>query len=432
MAVPENRAREPIDTPTFDLASAKDFGAQSPDAVRAYVLERRRRARWALDSELLRTLAGMGFDTRELCTRELCADLADLGVCELLQTITNGRKDATIELFHGKLLGRIWCMGGQIVDAASGRLTGEAAVYRLLAAEQGELVADFRPVRRQPVVASSTLTLMLEASRRKDECALIESRLGGLERAFRANTKTRDVPDADSLDASLLAAFAAGARIATVLANAELDDLSVLQAIARLVERGALVATDQPQSLILLKPTPLTPGASRAEVQTALPSTARPRRSVWRAAPAIAGVAGALALLGLLWRADDDVVVDDADAPTEAPQTTAASTREPTSVVAPLSPARAARDTSLDGAGYLVQVIAEPARAELWLDGTRVATGAASLVLARTGQTHELRIEAPEYQPQTLLFRDTPPPLNVRLLPIERSSSGEGAAPPPR
>jgi Domain of unknown function (DUF4388) len=321
---------------------------------------------------------------------ELTARIADFSICELLQLIANGRKDATIELFHGSLMGRIWCAGGQIVDAASGLLAGEPAVYRILALEQGELVADFRPVRRRSVVASSTLTLMLEASRRKDECAVLEKRLGGVQRAYRTVAEARAALDAGGPEAMLLTAFEGGARIATVLANGEIDDLSMLQAIVTLVERGALVASDPPQALVLLPPAREVPPVPLAIVPPARPHLVRPRRNTRRSAAAVAGAAGALAVLGLLLLLR--LRANGADAP--------AGTSEP-------------REGS-----YLVQVIVEPADAELWLDGTRVAAGELSIVLGRTGQTHELRIAARDHQPQTLLFRDTPPQLEVRLLPV--------------
>lgn len=248
------------------------------------------------------------------------------------------------------------------------------------------------------MVASSTLTLMLEASRRKDECAVIERRLGGLQRAYRSSADASGAVEAESPDAPLLEAFAGGARIETVLANGELDDLSMLQGIARLVERGALVATDPPQALLLLKPPPPSPLVPRATAQTALPSPAPAQRISWCTLGAIAAASSALAVVILLVRANG------ADVP-------------PAPAVPPSS--QASPDV------YPVEVIVEPPRAELWLDGAWMATGALSIVLARTGQTHELRIATPEYQPQTLLFRDTPPQLAVHLLPATHSRSTE-------
>jgi len=59
----------------------------------------------------------------------------------------------------------------------------------------------------------------------------------------------------------------------------------------------------------------------------------------------------------------------------------------------------------------------EPAGAELWLDGTWLATGELSVILVRNGRTHELRIVAPDHRPQTFLFCDAAPPRAVRLEP---------------
>jgi hypothetical protein len=380
-------------------------GAESPDILRAHVLDYRQFARRALDAELLQALAGTGLDARDLCAPELTAQVADLSICELLQTIANGRKDATIDLFRGSLVGRIWCAGGQVVDAASGLLAGEPAVYRILAFDQGELVADFRPVRRRRTIASSTLTLMLEASRRKDESAVIERRLGGIQRAYRSVAEARAAVEAESLEGALLAAFEGGARVETVLTNGELDDLAMLQAIASLVERGALVANDPPQALMLLEPSIATPQVPPAHVQTALPGPARLRRSARCSVAAMVAASGALAALGLLLLANGADVPVAAPAPSERPEA---------------APVIAGAE-----AAYPVQVIVEPARAGLWLDGSWMATGELSIVLGRTGQTHELRIAAPDYQPQTLLFRDTPPQLAVRLLPSTDSTEDE-------
>lgn len=146
-AMPTNRPGEPGQMPVLELAriGAMACGGESLDALRAHVLEYRRLARQAIDAELLQALTGTQFDARDLCARELTARIADLSLYELLQTIANGRKDATIDLFQGSLVGHIWCTGGQIIDAASGLLAGEPAVYRLLSLDQGELVADFRP-----------------------------------------------------------------------------------------------------------------------------------------------------------------------------------------------------------------------------------------------------------------------------------------------
>jgi Domain of unknown function (DUF4388) len=182
MARNRTNAASAVPAVDLDLEKALDSCGASPEALRACVLAYRRSARWALDAQLYRTLAGRGYDARDLCARELSARLADVTVCELLQIISMGRKDAIVDVFHGPLASRIWCSGGEIVDAVSGRLKGESAVYRILALDHGEFLADFRPVQRPRSLRSSTQALMLEALRRKDECAVLEKRLGGAQR----------------------------------------------------------------------------------------------------------------------------------------------------------------------------------------------------------------------------------------------------------
>jgi hypothetical protein len=63
----------------------------------------------------------------------------------------------------------------------------------------------------------------------------------------------------------------------------------------------------------------------------------------------------------------------------------------------------------------LLQLDVEPDHAEIWLDGKRLATGHVSQLLARDGQTHEIRLSAPGYIPLTLVFADTAPQQRVAL-----------------
>jgi hypothetical protein len=122
MATNSTNAASAVPAVDLDLEKALDSCGSSPDALRAYVLACRRSARWALDAQLYRALNGKGYDARDLCAREFSARLTDISVCELLQTISMGRKDAIVDVFHGPLASRIWCSGGEIVDAESGRL----------------------------------------------------------------------------------------------------------------------------------------------------------------------------------------------------------------------------------------------------------------------------------------------------------------------
>ncbi|HEY4013884.1 MAG TPA: DUF4388 domain-containing protein [Polyangiaceae bacterium] len=90
-------------------------------------------------------------------------------LADWVQLIQMGRRDALIVVRtpdHGE--GRLWCQGGDIIDACWGRFTGEEAVYRILAFESGDVSVDFTAFDRPRAIRTSTAGLLLEAAYRKD------------------------------------------------------------------------------------------------------------------------------------------------------------------------------------------------------------------------------------------------------------------------
>jgi hypothetical protein len=400
----------------------------SPEDLRQWVIACRRSARWALDAELYRTLSGRGYDARALCARELAATLADVTVCDLLQTITLGTKDAIIDVFHGALTSRIWCSKGEIVDALSGRLKGEAAVYRVLSLEQGEVLADFRPVRRRSNVGSSTRALILESLRRKDECAVIEKRLGGLDRVYKTVVEASSKIEVQGLKAALLDAFEPGTRIDAVLTCSSLDDLTVLQAINELVDGGRLVPSEKRSAslprIIVPVPANMVPKPPRW--------LARLNELSWGWSAVLVLAALGLGVLAATWALasplERDVAAHRAEPPRDRltngapvrlePDDAAAPARRLQSSVVSLSPRDPSRELLAGpSATYPVHVVVDPPQAELWLDGKWVAAGELAMEFIRDGRTHELRIAAADHRSQTFVFRDASPPRAVILEP---------------
>lgn len=391
-----------------DLDAAFDRCGSGQDALRECVLACRRSARRAVDAELFRRLSARGQDARELCARELCARLVDMSVGELLQTVAMGRKDVLIEVTHGALVSRIWCAAGEIVDAVSGRLRGEAAAYRILALDAGELVADFRLVQRPRAIATSTQEVMLEAVRRKDECAVLQRRLGGPQRVYSSVASAVPAGGVSDLESAALRACTPGASIDSVLASSTRADLETLQALSALVARGWLVANDGV--------------AARSAPDTALPEVAQRCSSLtsggWTRPPlwVLCATTAALGLAAVIaWP------LCLAPPPRLAEQSTGRLSAAPApsgaSASAKPRPNAAANDTSPRGA-YSVEIAVEPAQATFWLDGALTAAGDLAILLARDGRLHELRIAAPGHVPQTLVFRDVSPP---RAIVLERA-----------
>jgi hypothetical protein len=431
MASDRTNPGSPVLTLKLNLEAFETCGP-SIDRARECVLACRRSMRHALDSQLHRALARKGYDAGELCAHELTATLSDLNVCDLLQTISMGRKDAVIQIVHASVASRVWCSGGEIIDAESGHLKGELAVYRILGLEAGELCADFRPPRRPRIIQSSTQNLMLEALRRKDECAVLRKQLGEAELVYLVAPTAPSGAPFDRIEATLLDAFVAGARIDAVLANATVGDLELLSALSSLVRRGCLVPSDTAPSRV-----PLPPVEALENPPPPTPHPVRP--TALRSTPVVsAALAGGVALLVsvvalLIDRRGAEpegstastargevAAADRLEAPGAATDlaTPSPSATSPETITAPLS----IRGPLLDPDGnaslrFPVKVQVEPAQAAIWLDGARMATGALSVALLRSGRTHELYINAPGHRSETLLFRDLSPP---RLVILER------------
>jgi hypothetical protein len=403
----------------LDIDAALDGCGPSFDEIRECVLACRRLARRALDARLQRALLGRGIEVERACATELAGSLGDVSMCELLQVISLGRKDAVIDVLQGELTSRVWCSGGKVVDAVSGRLKGEAAAYRIAALGQGEVVVDFRPVRRSRAVAVSTQALVMEALRRKDECALLESRLGGLECSYRSAPGVAPRDELRGLESALLDALEAGARVGSVLACSSVDDLTVLQAMARLAERGWLVpAHDASRSASVPKDRPLDVAVANSASGARRPL--RTRTVAWLAGAAVSVLGAGLAATCSQSRT---VPAPQAEASPSSAAAPSAAGEAPPPSAAPAVP-RASADPSPGHRAvvpphtlhtYPMRLVVDPSSAEIWLDGLRIATGELSMVLPRDGRAHELRITAPCHVAQTLIFRDVPPPSAVVL-----------------
>ena len=95
-----------------------------------------------------------------------------VGLHEVLQFECLARRSSILEIFTGKVRGRIFIHDGAIIHAESGTLQGEVALYSLLALRGGEfnLMVFAEPPRR--TIAGSWEMLLMESARLSDEAAL--------------------------------------------------------------------------------------------------------------------------------------------------------------------------------------------------------------------------------------------------------------------
>jgi hypothetical protein len=294
----EGRKSEIITRVIDGTLTVRDAGARyglSPECIRDWVLTFRRSALHALDDHLRQTLVSQGLCADDLSAAAFSGALEEMAIADLLQMIEFWRKDGVITVFHDFQESRIWCSSGAIADAESGKLRGERAVHRILALEQGRVVVDFCSIHRAKIVQPSTVALLMDAARRKDECGVLNRRLGDY--LYRLGSNPRPASATLSLaEAAVLRAFEAPRSVAGVVAESPLGDLETLQVISELVERGQLARAGKASMESIV------PSASEEVSGFALapiaPQPASPRR-VQRSRSARRRLALALALCGL-------------------------------------------------------------------------------------------------------------------------------------
>ena len=121
-----------------------------------------------------------------------------VGLQEVLQIECLGRKSSVLEVFTGKVRGRISICDGSIVHAESGALQGEVALYGLLALRGGEfnLLPYTEPNRR--TIQGQWESLLMEAARLTDEGQKFleadEAGPGAAEPGQLLVAETKDVP----------------------------------------------------------------------------------------------------------------------------------------------------------------------------------------------------------------------------------------------
>ena len=96
-------------------------------------------------------------------------DLGVLGLPELVQTLTSGRKTARVLLRPGARHAELWFLEGELVHAATPTRFGDLAVYEMLEWRDGEFIVEYGATTDARSVTQDATFLMLEGCRRIDE-----------------------------------------------------------------------------------------------------------------------------------------------------------------------------------------------------------------------------------------------------------------------
>jgi CheY-like chemotaxis protein len=186
-----------------------------------------------------------GIELRQTSKQKFTGALSDIGVVDLLQTIDNSKKSGVLHLNSAAIRGAIYFRNGNPVDAELGSLHGARAIYRALVWTEGTFEIDFRDVRREDVIQTSTQGVLMEGMRRLDEWGRLLEQLPDLDSVFEVNDeqlleRLAEIPDEIN---RILRHFDGKHSLMQVVDSCGQDDLETLTAISKLYFEGLIFNT---------------------------------------------------------------------------------------------------------------------------------------------------------------------------------------------
>jgi DNA-binding response OmpR family regulator len=182
--------------------------------------------------------------TRSLSGRtRFAGSIQEVAVVDLLQTFEVSRKSGVLFLRTGTQQAHIYFRDGKVVDAELGRLRGEEAIYRTLIWNDAEFEVEFKAVKNDDIIGTSTQGILMEGMRRVDEWGRLLEQLPSLMTIFEIDheqllERLNEIPDELN---GILRLFDGKRTLMSVVDESPFEDLSTLSTISKLYFEGLLV-----------------------------------------------------------------------------------------------------------------------------------------------------------------------------------------------
>jgi hypothetical protein len=185
--------------------------------------------------------------------QELAGRLAQVPPADVLQLLHLNRRSGALELVRRTPGGReerarVLLRDGQVVQAQTGAVEGEKALFRALAWREGSFA--FRPgaPAGEVRITAPTRALLLEGLRHHAEWEQVCARLPGLDAEVRLRVRSGELPNvAQPLTQEVLLLLEIYARVGDVVDHSTYPDYQVLRTLHTLIERGIVELRQGPQ-----------------------------------------------------------------------------------------------------------------------------------------------------------------------------------------
>ncbi len=172
--------------------------------------------------------------------REIEGGLSQLPLADLLQILSVNRRTGRLVLSNGQARGEIHLSNGRPVNARTGDVEGDKALFRLLSWKEGQFAFAPGAAPQRTKIDRSMEDALLEGARQSDERERLMGNLPGLTQIFGVNEEAAEPVEPHPVTAAVLEALGKPTSLLDVLDLVDAPDLEVLSAIGALIERGVI------------------------------------------------------------------------------------------------------------------------------------------------------------------------------------------------
>ncbi len=172
--------------------------------------------------------------------REIEGGLSQLPLADLLQILSVNRRTGRLVLSNGHLRGEIHLANGRPVNARTGEVEGDKALFRLLSWKEGQFAFAPGQAPARTKIERSMEDALLEGARQSDERERLTGNLPPLAQLFGLSEAAAEPVEPHPVTAAVLDALQKPTSLSDVLDLVDAPDLDVLSAIGALIERGVI------------------------------------------------------------------------------------------------------------------------------------------------------------------------------------------------
>lgn len=173
-------------------------------------------------------------------------EIGDLPLADLVQSLMVQRRSGRLSLLReaergGAEQGALLIRDGEVIQARTGDVDGEKAMFRLLAWSEGHFSFEAGVPNETPTILAPTRRMLVEGLRQLEEWNRLSTRLPPLDSPLRLNVKHSELPNiVHPLTQEVLLLLELYATVRDVVDHSVYPDYQVLRTLHTLAERGII------------------------------------------------------------------------------------------------------------------------------------------------------------------------------------------------